>query len=147
MQQVPFFNFTYGSLTGNDCEEQQAVKHLREWSLDLVNHNYRNSHRSDLAPQHGYVPYGGGTRALSPRETEAKWGSRSALQYDGGEDSKGVTPPVGWLEDYWMGRYYGFIQAPGARDTQFISVAPRAEKRSGAAPYDGPPRPVEAWEK
>ena len=147
MQQVPFFNFTYGALTGNDCEEEQAVKHLREWSLDLVNHSYRNSQRSDLAPQRGYVPYGGGTRALSPRETESKWGSRSALQYDGGEDSKGVTPPIGWLEDYWMGRYYGFIQAPKTTDPELISLKPRQQKRRGAAAYDGPPRPVEEWEK
>jgi hypothetical protein len=147
MQQVPFFNFTYGALTGNDCEAEQAAKHLREWSLDLVNHNYRNSHRSDLAPQRGYVPYGGGTRALSPRETEAKWGSRSALQYDGGEDSKGVTPPIGWLEDYWMGRYYGFIEAPKTQDAELISVRARESTRRGAAPYEGPPRPVEQWEK
>jgi hypothetical protein len=147
MQQIPFFNFTYGAMTGNDCEAEQAVKHLREWSLDLVNHSYRNSHRSDLAPRRGYVPYGGGTRALSPRETEAKWGDRSALQYDGGESSRGVTPPIGWLEDYWMGRYYGFIEAPKTQDAELISIKPRAEKPHGAAPYEGPPRPAEQWEK
>ncbi|HVV74071.1 MAG TPA: hypothetical protein VHI52_21635, partial [Verrucomicrobiae bacterium] len=144
MQHVAFFNFVYGALTGNDCEVAQAVQHLREWSLDLVNHSYRNSHRADLAPERGYVPYGGGTRAISPRESEAKWGSRSALQYDGGENSQGVTPPIGWLLDYWMGRYYGFIQAPTTQEPGLISVAPRAEKRQGAAPYAGPKRPVEA---
>src|SRR2546427_1422920 len=68
MHQLPFFNFVYGALTGNDCEVPQAVNHLREWSLDLVNHSYHNSHRSDLAPRRGYVPYGGSaTRAISPR--------------------------------------------------------------------------------
>ena len=49
----------YGALTGSDCEVPQAVNHLREWSLDLVNHSYHNSHRADLAPQRGYLPYGG----------------------------------------------------------------------------------------
>src|SRR5215510_16257363 len=147
MQHVPFFNFIYGVLTGNDCEVEQGVKDLREWPLDLVNHTYRNSHRNDLAPQPGYVPYGGGTRAISPRETEAKWGSRSALQYDGGEDSKGVTPPIGWLEDYWMGRYYGFIQAPTTREEDLTSVKLRENKSHGASPYGGPPRPVAKWER
>ena len=147
MQQLPFFNFVYGAFTGNDCELPQAARHLREWSLDLVNHNYHNSHRSDLAPQRGYVPYGGGTRAISPRESEAKWGSRSALQYDGGENSHGITPPIGWLEDYWMGRYYGFIQAPKSQDEKLTTLPPRAAKPRGAAPYAGPPRPVGAWEK
>jgi hypothetical protein len=147
MQQVPFFNFIYGVFTGNDCEAPQAVRHLREWSLDLVNHNYHNSHRSDLAPQRGYVPYAGGTRAISPRESESKWGSRSSLQYDGGENGHGVTPPIGWLEDYWMGRYFGFIEPPRTQDEKLTTVQPRAEKRRGAAPYAGPPRPVGNWEK
>jgi hypothetical protein len=139
IQQVPFFNFIYGALTGNDCEAPQAVQHLREWSLDLVNHTYRNSHRADLAPQRGYVPYCGGTRAISPRETEAKWGSRPALQYDGGEDSKGVTPPIGWLMDYWMGRYYGFIEPPAAGTEPIEDV--KAPPHPSATPYTGPPRP------
>ena len=147
MHQVPFFNWTYGALTGNDCEAPQAVQHLREWSLDLVNHNYHNSHRSDLSPQRGYVAYAGGVRAISPRESEAKWGSRHALQYDGGEGSHGVTPPIGWLADYWMGRYYGFIEAPAGAGGSATTLQPRQEKRHGAAPYQGPPRPVANWEK
>jgi hypothetical protein len=147
MQQIPFFNFIYGALTGNDCEAPQAVEHLREWSLDLINHSYRNSQRSDLAPQRGYVPYCGGTRAISPRETEAKWGSRPALQYDGGEDSKGVTPPIGWLMDYWMGRHYGFIEPPAQKDPREISVPNSLAHPKGAQPYAGPSRPVAVWEK
>jgi hypothetical protein len=147
MQQVPFFNFIYGALTGNDCEAPQAAQHLREWSLDLVNYSYHNSHRSDLAPRPGYVPYMGGTRAMSPRETRAEWGSRSALEYDGGGSGRGITPPIGWLEDYWMGRYYGFIEPPKTQDPEVTSVKPRTSTRRSAAPYNGPPRPAGAWEK
>jgi len=123
------------------------VQHLREWSLDLVNHSYHNSHRQDLAPQRGYVPYCGGTRAISPRETEAKWGSRPAMQYDGGEDGKGVTPPIGWLMDYWMGRYYGFIEAPQGKDAQDLTLEKfLTPHRQGAQPYVGPARPAASWE-
>lgn len=143
MQQVPFFNFIYGALTGNDCEATQAVRHLREWSLDLVNHSYRNSHRADLTPQRDYVPYGGGTRAISPRESGAKWGSRSALTYDGGNNGRVVTPPIGWLEDYWMGRYYGFIEPPVT--SQLSVLVSSVTSREGARPYNGPPRPPSAW--
>jgi hypothetical protein len=112
-----------------------------------VNHNYRNSHRSDLSPQRGYVPYGGGARAISPRESESKWGSRSALQYDGGENSHGVTPPIGWLEDYWMGRYYGLIEAPKMQDSEAITLRARTRKSPGVARYNGPARPTSKWEK
>ncbi|HTL17333.1 MAG TPA: hypothetical protein VL793_08855 [Patescibacteria group bacterium] len=145
IQQVPFFNFIYGALTGNDCEAPEAVKHLQEWSLDPVNHSYRNSQRADLAPQRGYVPYCGGTRAISPRETEAKWGSRPALQYDGGEDGKAVTPPIGWLMDYWMGRYYGFIEAPAPETQSLIEI--QTPRHKSAVPYAGPPRPSARWER
>lgn len=147
MQQLPYFNFIYGALTGNDCETAQAVEHLREWSLDLINHDFQNSHRSDLQPRPGYVPYAGGTRAISPRESEAMWGSRSALNYDGGDGGRVMTAPVGWLEDYWMGRYYGFIEAPAAGNTEASGLLPRNKAAAGAKPYDGPPRPAATWEK
>ena len=147
MQHVPFFNFVYGGLTGNDCEASQGVQHLREWSLDLVNHSYHNSHRSDLAPDAGYTPYMGGTRAISPRESTAEWGSRSALEHDGGGGSRSVTPPIGWLEDYWMGRYYGIIEPARADDPRLTSIEPRAKPTQCAAAYDGPPRPVGSWEE
>ena len=147
MQHVPFFNFMYGGLTGNDCEAEQGAQHLRDWSLDLVSHRYHNSHRADLAPRPGYVPYMGGTRALSPRETGPEWGSRSTLEYDGGNSGRVVVPPVGWLEDYWMGRYYGLIEAPKTSDAKLTQIEPRATKPKGAAIYDGPARPVAAWEK
>lgn len=141
MQQLPFFNFIYGGLTGNDCESPEAVQHLREWSLDTVSHTYRNSHRVDLATQRGYTPYAGGTRAISPRELASTWGSRSAIRYDGGSGGRSVTPPVGWLEDYWMGRYYGMIQPPSVNDPTLVSVPASSGHSRGAAPYDGPPRP------
>lgn len=147
MQHVPYFNFMYGGLTGNDCEAEQGAHHLREWPLDLISHAYRNSHRADLAPRPGYVPYMGGTRAISPRETGPEWGSRSALEYDGGSGGRVVVPPIGWLEDYWMGRYYGLIETPKTSEATMTAIAPRSTKPKGAAPYDGPPRPLAAWEK
>src|ERR1043166_7297539 len=61
MQRLPFFTFSCGARTGNDGEPPKAAQHLREWPLDLVNHSFHNSHRSDLAPRRGYVPYMGGT--------------------------------------------------------------------------------------
>jgi hypothetical protein len=140
MQKVPFFNFVYGALTGDDCEVEEAVDHLREWSLDTVNHAYRNIHRDDLKkPEPGYVPYGGGIQGLSPRETTAMWGSRSSIRYNGG--SGGITPAVGWLEDYWMGRYYGFITAPDTKEADLLTVSLEGVKLEGAAPYSGPERP------
>lgn len=142
MQKIPYFNFIYGALTGNDCEVDVAVDHLRAWSLDTVNHSYRNIHRDDLKrPEPGYVPYGGGIRGLSPRETTSMWGSRSAIRYNGGSGGNGITPAVGWLEDYWMGRYYGFIMAPETDSPRLIRARLLPQDKVGAAPYSGPARP------
>ena len=140
-QKRPHFNFVYGAATGNDCEQAASLAHLREWSLDLVDHRYRNSHRRDLATEPGYRVYTIGTRAISPRESEAKWGSRSAIDYDGGS-GRTVTPAIGWLEDYWMGRYYGFILPPDTDDPELVAVRDGEVPVGGAAPYAGPPRPA-----
>lgn len=146
MQHVPWFNFIYGGVTGNDCELPAAAQHLREWPLDLVGYSYHNSHRADLAPRPGYVPCMGGTRAISPREQNAEWGSSSALDYDGGQGGRGITPPIGWLEDYWRGRYHGFIEAPKT-DLPPWTPPPSLVSVAKAAPYNGPARPAAAWEK
>ena len=147
MQQVPYFNFIYGALTGNDCEAPEAVRHLREWPLDLVNHSYRNSHRADLGPRRGYVSYAKGTRAISPREAEATWSTSSAIDYDGGEGGRRVTPPIGgsWTTGW------AAITASSKRRRRPIR-RPRPSRRGPrtrrvAAPYAGPPRPPGKWEK
>lgn len=137
MQQIPFFNFIYGFLTGHDCEVPEAAQHLREWSLDLVSHSYHNSHRTDLEVRRSdYTPYGSGSRTISPREADAKWGSRLALELDGGNGGRVVTPPIGWLEDYWMGRYFGFIQPPAGVEPGAVRLESPAPVRRGAAKYD-----------
>ena len=140
MEHIPWFNFTYGAYTGNDCDVDQCVKHLRAWTLDCVEHNYRNSHRDDLYVEDGYTSYEGGLKAFSPRELSVSRGSRRAIRPDGGVGGRRVMEPVGFLRDYWMGRYHGFIEAPATTDPKYLTVQPRG-KNYGAAPYDGPGRP------
>lgn len=141
MEKIPWYNFSYGAITGNDCEVKAAVNHLRAWTLDCTLHSYKNSHRDDLFPEPGYVPYGGGTKAMSPRETSVKGGSRNALPYDGGAGGRVVAEPTGFLRDYWMGRYHGFISAPKTSDPDLVSVPSLKDTPVGAKPYDGPERP------
>jgi len=141
MEKIPWYNFSYGAITGNDCEAEEAVNHLREWTLDCTVHSYQNSHRADLFPEPGYVPYGGGTKAMSPRETSVKGGSRNALPYDGGAGGRVIAEPTGFLRDYWMGRYHGFISAPKTSEPELVSVPLLKGGALGAKPYDGPVRP------
>jgi hypothetical protein len=50
--------------------------------------------------------------------------------------------PTGFLRDYWMARYHGFIQAPSTSKPELISVNPSKYGHIVAKPYDGPGRPV-----
>ncbi len=141
VEQIPWYNFAYGAITGNDCEVEQAVKHLREWQLDCIEHNYTNSYRDDLITPRGYRAYEFGSRAISPREISVQRNSRYAMRYDGGAGSRRVMEPNHFIRDYWMGRYHGFILPPEADDPALISVQPRTGQTFGAKPYDGPARP------
>ena len=141
MEKIPWFNFVYGANTGNDCEIEQSVKHLQAWTLDCVEHNFRNSHRDDLFVQPGYTSYEGGLKAISPRESSVMRGSRRAIVLDGGAGGRRVMEPTGFLRDYWMGRYHGFITAPDTSDPELTGVNPRSGKYYGAEPYNGPSRP------
>jgi hypothetical protein len=136
MYHTPWFNFSYGSLTGNDCELEQSVKSLREEKLDRIEYSFRNSDRDDLYAEPGYTSYEGAIRSFSPRE------SSGGTNMDGGAGGRAVSQPTEFIRDYWMARYYGFIQAPSVTDPELISVKPSVNKNLGAKPYNGPGRPA-----
>lgn len=140
IEEVPWYNYAYGAITGNDCENQQAVQHLRDWQLDCVEHNFTNSFRDDLATKPGYKVYEEGTRAISPRESVVNRNSRYAMRHDGGANSRRAMEPSAFMRDYWMGRYHGLIEAPTVKDPKLLTVPPRKGK-FGAEPYEGPDRP------
>lgn len=141
MEQIPWFNFTYAAHTGNDAELEQAVQHLREWTLDCIEHNYVNSHRDDLFVEAGYTSYEGGVKAISPREKSVTRGSRRAIVLDGGVNGKRVMEPLGFIRDYWMGRYYGFIEAPDVIEENLLQRSGSQLSNKGAVPYSGSNRP------
>ncbi|MCP4645879.1 MAG: hypothetical protein GY851_35875 [bacterium] len=140
IEAVPWFNFIYGALTGNDCEEDRAVDHLRGWPLDLLRHSYTNSHRDDLYPPKGYRVYARRPRPLNPREGEPNRWDGDFMRLDGTYGGRMVSDPSGWLDAYWMGRYYGFITAP-ATDDEALTTVPKRGLQLGADPYVGPARP------
>ena len=141
MEHMPWYNFVYGASTGNDCEVDQAVKNLRAWTLDCIEYNFNNSHRDDLFVEPGYTSYEGGIKAISPRESCVMRGSREATVLDGGSGGRMVMEPTGFLRDYWMARYYGFILPPSTTDPELTTVKPRKGQHFGADPYNGPGRP------
>ncbi len=142
IEQNPWFNFLYGTLTGNDCEPGPAVDHLRSWPLDLRVWSYQNSHRSDLRTPPGYAALKGGAKTFPVRETEPLRWDHWVMQADGGAGGNDVVEPGAWLLAYWMGRYHGFIAAPTVTDRALIEVEHSHNYELGAKPYAGPSRPT-----
>ena len=77
---------------------------------------------------------------MTPRETCPERWDGDFMRLDGGHNGAVVADPGGWLDAYWMARYYGMLTAPNTGTRELITVPQRRELQ-GAAPYDGPPRP------
>jgi hypothetical protein len=142
IEQQPWFNYVHSVLTGNNDEAEPSVAHLREWPLDLRTWSYQNSHRADLRTPSDYRSFKVGVKAFSPREREPIRWDAWTMQADGGSGGNDIVEPSGWLLAYWMGRYYGFIQAPTATDPALLTLRPSLGRASGAKQYDGPARPA-----
>lgn len=109
----PYFNFTYGVLTGQNLNSEVSIGSLRDTPLDLVRWRVDNTQREDIQlvryPELESIET---SRLLPPSERALfRWDKNPwhAIQGDGGHtESDGVF----WLLSYWMGRYYGFIEPP-----------------------------------
>jgi hypothetical protein len=141
IERTPWYNFSYGVITGNDCEQDQSMKSLRAWPLDCRRYSYHNSHRDDLFVPDGYVSYEKGRPAISPRERPVKKGVGGAYEYDGNSGGNVIVEPVLFLREYWMGRYHGLIEAPETDDKKLISVDRSEVEVKGAKPFEGPEIP------
>jgi hypothetical protein len=138
----PWFDYIYAAVTGNEFNAQRAIAHLREYPLDLVNWRFQNSHRDDLhVMPPGMKNYVTTWKPMGPREQGIRRWDRDPLELDGGAAGEHVLDPSSYLDCYWMGRYFGFIQAPTTDDPALLTVEPR-DIRDGAPPYQGPERPT-----
>jgi len=140
VENQPWFSYIYGALTGNECENERAVQHLREYPLDCTDYRFTNSHRHDLQVPAGYTNYlPDNYKPMGPREQGVRRWDRNPLELDGGGTHR-ILDPSSYLDAYWMGRYYGFIKAPTTTDPNLLGVEKR-DVHFGPPPYDGPPRP------
>ncbi|MCK4275950.1 MAG: hypothetical protein KAX78_05515, partial [Phycisphaerae bacterium] len=113
LENMVWFNYIYGALTGNDMDNERCLENLRAWPLDCRHYSYTNSHRADLAVPEGYVNYISKTKCMSARDIgPARW-DHDFMRLDGG--GGGVSDPSAFLDAYWMARYYGMILPPTSK--------------------------------
>jgi len=138
LENMVWFNFIYGALTGNDMDNERCLKNLQSWPLDCYRYAYVNSHRADLEVPEGYVNYISDKKCMSARDIGPTRWDDDFMRLDGG--GGGISDPSAFLDAYWMARYYGTILPPGVKDDPLLKVEKRG-LQLGAKPYDGPPRP------
>jgi len=138
VENMVWFNYIYGALTGNDMDNERCLKNLREWPLDCHSYSYVNSHRADLKVPEGYVNYISKTKCMSARNIGPVRWDDDFMRLDGG--GGGVNDPSAFLDAYWMARYYGMILPPETKEKKLLTVEKRG-LQLGAKPYAGPPRP------
>ena len=113
----PFFNFTFGMLTGGDCRLDDNLFFLRDQPLDLRQWRIDNSLRDDVevvrSPMLDPLQL---DRMLPPSERGVmRWDKNPWTVVSGDfNDPEGRLESSGvfWLLPYWMGRYAGYIEAP-----------------------------------
>ena len=108
-----YFNFGYASMTGEAPRLEEALFDLRDHPLDYITWKMDNSTREDITFQRApEVEPLQTSRLLPPSERAAmRWDKNPWMAVDGGGGT-GERAPTTWLLPYWMGRYYGYIDAP-----------------------------------
>ena len=134
IERSPMFNITYGALTNNPCDIENAAKSLSEMNLDLIRWPVFNSYRKDIVWDTEQEAMGAPAQLKYPVE----YGSRVLVHYDGnqcvcdsgcqefvnvnnktvnrtstlpstGANGMQAMMPYIYLLPYWMGRYYGLL--------------------------------------
>ena len=134
IERSPMFNITYGALTNNPCDIENAAKSLSEMNLDLIRWPVFNSYRKDIIWDTEQEAMGAPAQLKYPVE----YSSRALVHYDGNQcvcdagceefvnvndkivnrtstlpssNSNGMraSMPYIYLLPYWMGRYYGLL--------------------------------------
>ena len=113
-QNSSFYSFVYAALAGAGAINLEGcLEFLRDEPLELVQWTVDNRERQDVHfTREPTLEEQQINRLLPPSE-------RAPMRWDGnpwravqGEDGTSESSGVHWLLPYWMGRYYGLIEAP-----------------------------------
>ncbi len=133
------FNFTYGAITGERFDVDNAVDELVDYPMDTISWSLFNSYRKDLkwdmSPiEQGMIPqlyepleahnrrivYSDGNRFVADSGVEELAeaifnkgdGPDSHPMFPGTGDDKGLNmqPGTTFLQPYWLARYHGLIE-------------------------------------
>lgn len=114
----PLYAFVYGGVMGGEFGADACVEYLRDSPLDMIDWTVDNRFREDVRLVRAPVVDRWQTDRLLPPSERAlnKWdGDPYQALHGGGGHTESSS--VHWLLPYWMGRYYGIVEAPSPGGT------------------------------
>ena len=112
------WNFCYAMTGAAEFDLDQSIWHLKEFPLDMIQYESRNSHRKDIE----FIEPGfwGQTTSevLPPDERPELKHNRSLFKLDAGDRKSELSAGDTFLLPYWMGRFLGVISAPQVNQPQ-----------------------------
>jgi len=105
----PLWSFIYADTGVRQFDLEEAIWSLKEFPLDMVGWNVRNSQRKDIELIGRNFRDQTTQRVLPPDERPMSKYNNNAFQLDGGEGGRREYSGDIYLLPYWMGRYLGII--------------------------------------
>jgi len=104
------YNFIYGATTDQPYDLDYAIQNLRDWPLDLVRYDTRNSQRHDVSFKFpDLVPMHELDRVLPVSERQPWRWNANPYTPDAGEGGAVEDDGTAWLLPYWLGRFHKLI--------------------------------------
>ncbi len=107
----PWYNFTYGGLTGLACAPDEAIETLQDWPMDRIQWRMDNSRRADVVFKEGRGLHAKRelSRVLPMSERFLHRWNGNPFDAAGGSDGHGYDDGAAWLLGYWCGVYFGYL--------------------------------------
>jgi len=106
----PLWNFIYADTGAEQFDLAESIWSLRQFPLDAIGWDIRNSNRRDLAFLEPNFREQSTAEVLPPDERPMSKYNGNAFRLDGGEGGRREFSGDIYLLPYWMGRYLGVIE-------------------------------------
>jgi len=113
------WNFCYAMTGARQFDLDASIWHLKEFPLDMIQYETRNSHRKDITKVETDFRGQVTAEVLPPDERPELKHNRNLFTLDAGDRQSLLSAGDTFLLPYWMGRFLGVITAPRtASDTE-----------------------------
>jgi len=106
------WNFCYAMTGARDFDLEESIWHLREFPLDMIQYEIKNSHRKDITRIEPNFRGQTTSEVLPPDERPELKHNKNLFTLDSRDRNSELSAGDTFLLPYWMGRFLGVITDP-----------------------------------